>query len=157
MASTPIDLTSKASGTRSTSAAPSGSSLPNAFGRMMAGKGPAQEVLIRDKCKRPEPEYNTNYNPYEQPRKDLHGGYSPYVFGEPLWDDRAIVVARLPKNFTIAGPSKRPRTQWVWRLGYAFTDNKKQNDPKPPTFWACKHCELRATSPNNKLILDRPP
>ncbi len=81
---TPIDLTSEALGTRSVSAVPSGSSLPSAFSRMMDPNRPLQDVRLRDKCYRPEPTYNTNYNPYEKPRTDLPGGYTPYVFPEPL-------------------------------------------------------------------------
>jgi hypothetical protein len=83
----PIDLTSEGPGTRSVSAAPSTSSLPNVFGRMMAGKDKVQEVIYHDKCTRLEPIYNTNYNPYEKPPKGQPGGYSLYVFGKPLWDD----------------------------------------------------------------------
>jgi hypothetical protein len=44
-------------------------------------------------CKRPELIYNANYNPYEKPPDGQSGGYSLYVYEEPLWDDRSIVVA----------------------------------------------------------------
>jgi hypothetical protein len=77
-------LTSEASGSRSTSAAPFRSSLPNAFGRMMAGKGKVQEVIHRDTCKRSEPIYNSNYNPYEKPPDGQSEGYPLYVYREPL-------------------------------------------------------------------------
>lgn len=137
---TPIGLASEASATHPTSATPSTSSLPNAFGRMMAN-GPVQEVLRRDTCKRPDPIYNTNYNPFIKPPDSLHGGYSPYIYGEPLYDDRPVIIARLPTNFTIAGPSKKARTSWVWNLGYAFSGSSKPNQ-KPAVFWACKHCRL---------------
>jgi hypothetical protein len=110
---TPIDLTFEASSSRAISAVPSESSLPNAFGRMMAGKPKVQEVIRRDRCTRLEPTYNVNYNPFEKPPKDLPRGYSPYVFGEPLWDDRPVVVARLPSGYSIARPSKKKRTTWV--------------------------------------------
>jgi hypothetical protein len=80
---------------------------------MMARKGKIQEVLHRDICNHPEPIYNTNYNPYKKPPKERPGGYSPYVYREPLWDDRPILVARLPRGYTITGPAKKKRTQWV--------------------------------------------
>jgi hypothetical protein len=154
--STPIDLASEASGTRSVSAVPSGLSLPNAFGRMMAPNGPIQSVINRDKCNRPTPKYNANYNPNTKPPEGLSGGYSPYVYGEPLWDDRPVIVERLPKHFTVAPPPKKARTAWVWNLGYALSNNKKPNQ-KPPTFWACKHCKLCTILGRNKLIINRPP
>jgi hypothetical protein len=82
---TPIDLTSEGSRTSSISAGPSTLSLPSAFGRMIApGNRPIQEVLHRDKCKRPDPTYNTNYNPFNEPPKGQSGRYSPYVYREPL-------------------------------------------------------------------------
>jgi hypothetical protein len=59
----------------------------------MARKGKVQELIRRDTCKRLEPTYNANYNPYKKPPKDQPGGYSPYVYGEPLWDDRPVIVA----------------------------------------------------------------
>jgi len=76
---------------------------------MIARKGKMQEVLYRDTCNRLELIYNTNYNPYEKPPKERPGGYSLYVYGEPLWDDRAVVVARLPRGYTIAGLAKKKR------------------------------------------------
>src|ERR1700733_7790412 len=137
--STPLELDSTAS---QASAAPSGSSLPNAFGRMMTSREAIQATqnsLRRDRCKRPTPIYNSNYNPFESPSGDVPPAYSPYVFGEPLFDDREVVIARLPKHHTVAPPAKKPRTAWVWKLGYALTDHSK---PSKPTIWACKHCML---------------
>ena len=87
-----VDLTSEASGSRSASAVPSGLSLPSAFNRMMNSNRSTKDVPLRDKCYRPEPTYNSNYNPYEKPRSDLPGGYTPYVFPEPLWDDLLYCV-----------------------------------------------------------------
>jgi hypothetical protein len=116
----------------------------------MAGKGKVQELIRRDTCKRPEPIYNANYNPYEKPPKDQPGGYSPYVYGEPLWDDRPVIVARLPRGYTIAGPAKKKRTQWVWNLGYALAKAVPPSQ-KPVTFWACKHCKFSVFCYKNKL------
>ncbi len=111
------------------SSAPTGSTLPDAFNRLIQPQGPAQNVVLRDKCKRPTPEYNSNYDPYKAPRDDLPDSYSPYVFGEPLHDDRAAVVTRFPKHYTLAPVSKKPRTAWVWKLGYALINNSKDSKP----------------------------
>ena len=92
------------------SSAPTGSTLPDAFNRLMQPQGPAQNVVLHDKCKRPTPEYNSNYDPYKAPRDDLPDSYSPYVFGEPLHDDRAAMVTRFPKHYTLTPISKKPRT-----------------------------------------------
>jgi hypothetical protein len=79
----------------------------------------------RDACNRPTPVYNHNYNLKRPPRKDLPGGYTPYVFNEPLFDDREVQISRLPKHYIVASEGKRSRTAWVWKLGYALTDTKK--------------------------------
>ena len=106
-------------------------SIPNAFG-YMKGRDP----ILRDTCIRPIPQYNTNYNPYAIPRKDLPAGYSPYIFKEPLYDNRPVIVNELPKNCILAPPPKRPRTSWVWPLGYAITD---LSGPKNSILmWYCK-------------------
>ena len=124
--------------TRSTSVATtSQSSIPNAFGRM---KG--RDPILRDTCIRPTPQYNTNYNPYAIPRKDLPAGYNPYVFKEPLYDDRPVIVNELPKNCVIAPPAKKTRWAWVWRLGYAITDSSTAR--KPVLMWHCKLCKYEA-------------
>jgi len=103
-------LTFEASSLGFAFATPSKLSLPNAFSRIIARKGKMQEVLHCDTCNRPKLIYNTNYNPYKKPPKERPGGYSPYVYGEPLWDNRAIVVARLPRGYTIIKPAKKKRT-----------------------------------------------
>jgi len=132
--STPLENDTTAS-QASTNA--SGSTLPNAFSRLMGPAPVIQSTAKRDLCVRPTPAYNQYYNPFQKPADDLRSDYSPYVYGEPLYDDRAIVVARLLKHHTEAGVAKKPRTQWVWKLGYALTDNQK---PDKPIKWACKHC-----------------
>jgi hypothetical protein len=128
------------------------SSTPaNAFTTLM-GRGPNSVIQpiqhLRDRCNRPTPSYNFNYNPNESQRDDLPGGYSPYIRGEPLFDDRAIVLAQLPKHHTVAGASKRGRTAWVWSVGYALINNSKHSKP---LMWACKHCKL-AFDLTNALI-----
>ena len=110
------------------------SSIPNAFGRI---KG--RDPILRDTCIRSTPQYNTNYNLYAMPYEDLPDGYSPYVFKEPLHDDRPVTATQLPKNCTVAPPAKRARTSWVWRLGYAIDNSSKPR--KPVLMWHCKLCK----------------
>ncbi len=84
-------------------------SIPNAFNRIMdKGKGPYQ--VLRDTCSRPTPEYNSKYNLYVIPYEDTFSGYSPYVFKEPLFNNRPIIIVQLPKHCVLAPPMKRPRT-----------------------------------------------
>ena len=47
-----------------TSPTPSGLSLPNAFGRIMASRGVVQAAIQRDRCLRLVLKYNEYYNPY---------------------------------------------------------------------------------------------
>jgi hypothetical protein len=132
---TPLELGST---TSEPSAITSNSALPNAFGRMMqGGHSTAKSTHLRDRCKRPTPTYNDNYNPANAPPEDLATSYSPYVFGEPLFDDRPVITTRLPIAHIIAGASTRPRTSWVWALGYALKDTSKSPHAG---IWACKHC-----------------
>ena len=107
--SVPINLTSKASSSRSIFIVPFKSSLLSAFNRIINLKRFAKDAPLRDKCYCPKLTYNSNYNPYKKPRLDLFSGYTLYVFPKPLWDNRATIVARFPKNYTLAKPSKKPR------------------------------------------------
>jgi hypothetical protein len=111
MASLNIDLTSPRPSSRSTrltstTTTSQSSSLPNAFGRLInKGKGrDAGNLVLRDTCLCPTPEYNTNYNLYAIPSKDLPNRYSPYAFKEPLFNDRPISITQLLKNYTVAPP-----------------------------------------------------
>jgi hypothetical protein len=106
---TPIDLTFEALGSRFRSIAPSRSSLPSAFNRMINPNRAGLDVRLRDKCRWLKPIYNSNYNLYKKPRSDLFSSYTLYVFPEPLWDNRLVVVARFLKNYTLAKPLKKPR------------------------------------------------
>jgi hypothetical protein len=55
---------------------------------MDKGKGRDRgNLVLRDTCLYLVLEYNTNYNLYVIPSKDLLNGYSPYAFKEPLFDD----------------------------------------------------------------------
>jgi hypothetical protein len=53
--------------------------------------------------------YNTNYNPHKAPSDDQPAEYSLYVFREPLFDNKEVVVANLPKKHVLAKPAKKPR------------------------------------------------
>jgi hypothetical protein len=134
-ATTPAESSNSRSGT---SLAPSANTVTSVFGRMMNAAPPQTGFSARDRCFRLTPIYNNNYDPNRAPPTDQHIGYSPYVYGEPLYDDRAVVVARLPARWTIAPPTKRPRTSWVWKLGYALLNNTKASSPT--LMWACKLC-----------------
>jgi hypothetical protein len=131
---TPLEIDAEASRASSPT---SGSTLPNAFSRLMGGTLVIRSAAKRDRCARPAPSYNQHYNPFQKPADDLRVDYSPYVYGEPLYDDRAIIVARLLKFYTAAAAAKKPRTAWVWGLGYALINNKKANKP---LMWCCKGC-----------------
>ncbi len=121
------------------SASNSQTDTTDVFARMMGGSRPILNIVVKDKCPRLIPQYNDNYNPEEPPRADLPRNYSPYVRGEPLHDNRNVVVAHLPSRHTVAPPPKRPRIQWVWNLGYAINNNTKA---KSILVWCCKHCKL---------------
>ena len=110
----------------------------NAFNRIInKGKGPS--LMLRDSCLRLTLAYNSNYNLYVTLCKDITSGYSPYVFKEPLFDDRPIIVVQLPKHCVLAPPAKRPRTSWVWPLGYTITDSSRSRNPM--LMWHCKLCK----------------
>jgi hypothetical protein len=132
--STPLENDTTASQPSTTAL---GSTLPSAFSRMMQPAPVIQSTVKRDRCVRPTPTYNHNYNLYKKPLVDLRSDYSPYVYREPLYDNRPITVARLPTFHTALGPAKKPRTLWVWNLGYALTNNRQASRL---TIWACKHC-----------------
>jgi hypothetical protein len=90
---TPLELDAN---TSEASANSSRSTLPSVFGRMMQPSRPTAAVIAHDRCKRPEPIYNDKYNPYTLILGDIDETYSLYVYGEPLYDDRAVIVANLP-------------------------------------------------------------
>jgi hypothetical protein len=119
------------------SPAPSGSTLQNAFGLMMVPQPAPLAAVQRDRCFRPPLVYNHNYRPTEPPNPNQPQGYSPYVYGEPLFDDREVIIKNLPKNHTVAPATKKPRTSWTWKVGYALVNTSKKNNP---TIWCCKLC-----------------
>lgn len=100
---------------------------------------PVLKPFNRDKCTRPASwnQYNHNYDPYNPPNDTLPAGYTPYVSEEPLFDDRPALTTRIPKHHTLSGSSKRPRTAWTWKLGYAFNNSSKGDTS---LVWACKLC-----------------
>ena len=134
------------------SAAPSTApTLTNAFSRIMAtSRHPTPTSTIsRDTCSFLEPQYNYNYNPLVPPSNTQPKGYSPYIFKEPLHDDREALLERFPPHYTLEGSSKRERTQWVWKLGYAVIQNGP-TDKHSVTKWMCKRCHHDVEFSKNK-------
>src|SRR6266536_4192693 len=84
------------------------STLPNAFNRMIQPAPVVQSTVKRDRCTRPTPTYNHNYNLYKKPPVDLRSDYSPYIYREPLYDDQLIIIARLLTYYIVSGPIKKP-------------------------------------------------
>lgn len=138
---TPIsfeDDVSEASGT------PFASTVIDPFARMMAPNLEASEMspttfTLRDLCYRSTPIYNTNYNPFEPARDDLKADYSPYSLGEPLFDDRPVKVANLPKGYILSPALSMLNRSWLWKLGYTLIQLARN---KKHTFWLCKLCML---------------
>jgi hypothetical protein len=50
--------------------------------------------------------YNTNYNPHKALSDNQPAGYFLYVFREPLFNDREVVVANLLKKHVLAKLAK---------------------------------------------------
>jgi hypothetical protein len=93
----------------------------------------------KDTCERPMPLYNDKYNPFEPARDDLPSDYSPYVNGEPLFNDKAVIVTNLPKGMILSPATKKLNRSWLWLLGYTLIYSAAN---KKGTFWACKLCML---------------
>ena len=110
---TPIDLSDDALDIREHSAALSTSTLPNAFGRIMATlsisiTSSQPPAFRRDLCRRLTPIYNKKYDPFKDPPEDLDLRYSPYENGQPLHDDRLIITSRIPSKHILSSVPKRP-------------------------------------------------
>jgi hypothetical protein len=77
--------------------------LFNTFSQMMQSQLQLKlqlQLVIRkggvlDRCYRPSLTYNFNYNPYNPLCNNLLKGYLPYVFGEPLHNNREVILSRL--------------------------------------------------------------
>ena len=133
-----ITMTSNTVTEKGASTAFTASTTPiNPFDRIMTGKAPKDLPVLRDICKRPPFIPTDKYDPYRPPPIERPSNYSPYHPGEPLFDDRACILANFPsKNIVLAGPPKRPRSNWAWNLGYAVVDSKKDK----AVLWLCKLC-----------------
>jgi hypothetical protein len=83
------------------------STLPSAFGRIIQPNQPPTTLLVRDQYTRPKPTYNNKYNPYVLSSSNLDKEYSPYAYREPLYNNRAITVANLPKQHILTNTAKR--------------------------------------------------
>ena len=87
----------------------SASNLPNTFSQIIGSVPREQRKDVRDRYNRPVLTYNQNYNPYEPPPEDRRPNYSLYTLGEPLHDDRVVIITRLLRKHVIAGATKRRR------------------------------------------------
>jgi hypothetical protein len=65
---------------------------------------------LRDTCRRPDPIYTQKYNPNQEPLANLPLTYSLYENGEPLHNDRPIIIIRILSGYVLAGIPGRPRT-----------------------------------------------
>lgn len=129
--------------------------VPNVLAAMMRKPAPevaADSKMLRDRCRRPEPQYNTYYNPHEPHNESLKEDYSPYDFGEPLFDDRKPYPSRFPGGMVLAGASKKPRTLWVWKLGYALQNTRKAHKP---IYWCCKLCMYTLLNLKNQELTSK--
>jgi hypothetical protein len=86
---------------------------PNTFTAIMRPAEPFPVKVIKDKCNRLTPIYNGNYNPEKLAPEDQLLDYSPYAFREPLFDDRAAIISRLPRRHVLASAPKRARSSWI--------------------------------------------
>lgn len=117
------------------------------FGRMMvnanvlASLAPVALTSFRDLCQRPTPQYNKLYNPFQPQKLDLPSDYSPYIHGQPLFDDREVDLRKLPRGKVLASANKKPKRSWTWELGYGLVDLAH---PKKYQYWACKRCKSGA-------------
>ena len=83
----------------------------NPFDRIITRKAPKDLPVLRDIYKRPLFIPTNKYDPYRPPPIKGPSNYSPYYPGEPLFDNRACILANLPsKNIVLAGPPRRPRS-----------------------------------------------
>lgn len=121
------------------SPAASSTSLINPFATMMAPQSSKEPKTLRDRCFRPTPTYNDKYDPTKPPSKLITAEYSPYDFGEPLFDDREARPSRFPTGHVLAPASKRNLTSWTWKVGYALINQTKASKPR---IWCCKLCMI---------------
>ena len=138
MTSYNITLAESSASRAEASPAPLASTVTSVFGYIMNATPPLTGLIARDRCFRPTSIYNNNYDLTKPPPLDRHIRYSPYVYREPLYDDRLVIVARLLARWTIALLTKRARTAWVWRLKYTLLNSIKLTTPI--LIWACKLC-----------------
>ena len=67
-------------------------------------------MQLRDWYTRLVPTYNHYYNPYKLLPKDLPKGYSLYIYREPLFNNRAIVISRLLASYITTSAFTRLKT-----------------------------------------------
>jgi hypothetical protein len=86
------------------------STLPNVFSRIIGLAPVIQSTVKRDCYTRLIPQYNHNHDLYKKLSNDLRRRYSLYIYREPLYDDRPIIMARLPRYYIKVSAIKKPRT-----------------------------------------------
>jgi hypothetical protein len=72
---------------------------------------PSSRAMKRDKCNRPAIVYNENYDLNKVLLEDLNLKYSLYTISEPLYNNRLILIARIPLKHIIQS-AKRVRIHW---------------------------------------------
>ena len=86
---------------------PSRSTLQNAFGLMITPQPAEHAALQRDRCSRSPLEYNHNYDHTKPPNPNQPGGYSLYVYREPLFNNQEVIIKNLPKHPIVAPTTKK--------------------------------------------------
>ena len=81
--------------------------LINLFKQIIGLKAAEKLVSLQDYCSHSELIYNDRYNLNKPPNEKNRGDYSPYDFREPLFDNRPIVITRLPIGYIIISTSKK--------------------------------------------------
>ena len=73
------------------------------FSRMIYNSRLSILTIVKDKCPRLEPTYNNNYDLNESPHNDQLKDYLLYIQGEPLYNNKPIIITNLPPRHTITG------------------------------------------------------
>jgi hypothetical protein len=109
----PFDVDNTSSQASRNPSATSFTVIVDPFARIIAPTAStALTAPAKDTCSQPVSTYNENYNPF-LPAKEHTNAYSPYANKEPLFDDRPVKIANLPKRKAIAGTSKRLFKSWL--------------------------------------------
>ena len=86
------------------------STLLNVFSRIIKPTPVISSTSKRDRYIRFISQYNHNYDLYKKLSDDLRRKYSLYIYRELLYDDRLIIIARLPRYHIEISIVKKLRT-----------------------------------------------